>query len=62
MYAHSRPKRELSLALIAAMLIVAVAAVFPITASTDAPEFDDFSYQTLAALDLPAAIWFRLAD
>ena len=53
MYAHSRPKRALSLALIAAMLIVAVAAVFPITASADAPEFDDFSYQTLAALDLP---------
>ena len=45
--------RALSLFLVTALLIVAVAVIVPIVTSADPAEIDDFGYQTLSALDLP---------
>ncbi|MBR4770099.1 MAG: hypothetical protein IK090_04125, partial [Clostridia bacterium] len=50
----SNKRRTLSVLLVLAMLIVAVAVIVPIMTSADPAEIDDFGYQTLSAFDLTA--------
>ncbi len=45
-------RRNLSILLVLALLIVAVAVIVPIMTSADPAEIDDFGYQTLSALNL----------
>ena len=50
----SHKRRTLSVLLVLALLIVAVAVIVPIMTSADPAEIDDFGYQTLSAFDLTA--------